>query len=275
MNFAGQHPDTRPDREFGWPGGLRASRRRAFTLLEVLVAIFVFSIVIAAIFSTLMLILRASAVGQAAAARAQRQRVVMNTIENSLMCVQSFQASPEYYSFIVENGDQPMLSFAARLPAVFPRNGKFFSPELGRDFKLRRVTFSLEPGADHRNYNLVLRQKPTLTDMDPGEQSDPLILAENVKKFSISCWDTNQEEWATEWDNTNALPPMVMIGLALGGDNNDNDTSPDAESQRTIIRAFSLPSSMMPTFVQLGPGGVGGQPGGQPGGRLALPITRP
>jgi type II secretion system protein J len=271
MNFPGQQPGIRPDRAAGLRGRMPTFRRRAFTLLEVLVAIFVFSIVIAAIFSTLMLILRASAVGQAAAARAQRQRVVMNTIENSLMCVQSFQASPDYYSFIVENGDQPTLSFAARLPAVFPRNGKFFDPDLGRDFKLRRVTFSLEPGADHRNYNLVLRQKPILTDMDASELSDPLILAENVKSFSISCWDTNQEDWVTEWDNTNSLPPMVMIGLALGGDNNDNDTSREAESQRTIIRAFSLPSSMMPAFVQLGPGGVGGQPGG----RLTLPINRP
>src|ERR1700688_1070703 len=101
---------------------MAARGRRAFTLLEVMVAIFIFSIVIAAICATLVLVLKATAVGKAAAQRAQRQRVVMNTIENSLMCVQSFQASSQYYSFIVQNGDQPMLSFAARLPAVFPRN---------------------------------------------------------------------------------------------------------------------------------------------------------
>jgi len=272
MNFACHEPGFQPARAHPAPG--RTFRDRAFTLLEVLVAIFIFSIVIAAIFSTLMLVLRASAVGRAAAARAQRQRVVMNTIENSLMCIQSFQASPDYYSFVVENGDQPTLSFAARLPAVFPRNGKFFSPDLGRDFKLRRVSFSLEPGANRRYYNLVLRQKPILTDMDAGEQSDPLILAENVKTFSISCWDTNQSDWVSEWDNTNALPPMVMVGLALGGENDDADTGRDAESQRTIIRAFSLPSSMMPVFVQLGAGGPGGVPGRQPGGGLAIPIPK-
>lgn len=244
---------------------------RAFTLLEVLVAIFIFSIVIAAICSTLILVLRATAVGRAAAARAQRQRVTMNTIENSLMCVQSFQADQQYYSFIVENGEQPVLSFAARLPAVFPRNGKFFNPDLGRDFKLRRVTFTLEPGLNHQN-NLVLRQKPILTDMDPGEQSDPLILAQNVKTFSISCWDTNQSDWVSEWDSTNELPPMVMIGLALGDDNGDN--SREADSQRTIIRAFSLPSTMMPTVVQLGgAGGFGGGGIGQPGFHLPTPAV--
>lgn len=247
-----------------------ARSRRAFTLLEVMVAIFIFSIVIAAICSTLVLVLKATAIGRSAAERAQRQRVVMNTIENSLMCVQSFQASSQYYSFIVQNGDQPMLSFAARLPAVFPRNSKFFNPDLGRDFKLRRVTFTLEPGINRQN-NLVLRQKPILTDMDPGEQSDPLILAQNVRTFSISCWDTNQFEWVQEWDNTNQLPPMVMIGLVLGGDNNDNGT--EADSQRTIIRAFSLPSTMMPTVVQLGPGGGGVGGGGIGQGGFHLPAA--
>jgi len=233
---------------------------RAFTLVEVLVAIVLFSIVVAAICATLVLILRATTVGQAAAARAQRQRVVMNTLENSLMCIQSFQASPQYYSFIADSGDAPVLSFAARLPAVFPRNGKFISPELGRDFKLRRVTFSLEPGSDREN-NLVLRQKPILTDMDPGEVSDPVVLAQNVNKFIVECWDTNQMDWVDEWDNTNALPPMVRIGLILNSDNNNNNNNNNADSQPAIVRVFSLPSTMMPTVVQLGVGGGSGQPG--------------
>jgi len=239
--------------------------RRGFTLIEIMVSIVIFSIVIAAICATLMLIIRATEVGQAAAARAQRQRVVMNTIENSLMCIQSFQASPQYYSFIVANGDEPVLSFAARLPAVFPRSGKFINVEAGRDFNLRRVTFSLEPGSDQQN-NLVLRQKPILMDLDPTEQSDPLVLAQNVQTFSIECWDTNQLEWVTEWDNTNAIPPMVRIGLVLGGDHNENVG--EAGPPQTIVRVFSLPSTMMPTVVQLGPGGGSGRSPNQ----LAIPT---
>jgi prepilin-type N-terminal cleavage/methylation domain-containing protein len=259
------------------PPGIRPGKsRRAFTLIEIMVSIVIFSVVVAAICSTLMLIIRATEVGQAAAARAQRQRVVMSTIENSLMCVQSFQASPQYYSFITENGDAPILSFAARLPTVYPRNSKFINPALGRDFKLRRVTFTLEPGPDRQN-NLVLRQKPILTDMDEAEQNDPLILAQNVKKFAVECWDTNQLTWVDEWDNTNALPPMVLVELVLGDDNaeannnnnNYNYNNSDADSQRTIIRVFSLPSSTMPTVVQLG--GAGGGLGGRPGLQLPVP----
>ncbi len=250
----------------GQPGFRARRSSRGFTLLEVMVSIFVFSIVVAAICATLTLVLRATAVGRTAAARAQRQRITLSAIENSLMCIQSFQASSQYYNFIVQNGDQAELSFAARLPAVFPRNGKFFNPEMGRDFKLRRVTFSLEPGQDHQN-NLVLRQKPILMDMDADEQNNPLVLAQNVKSFTISCWDTNQSAWVDGWNDTNSLPPMVMVGLELG-DNSAND-SPDAQAQRTIVRVFSLPSTTMPTFVQLGAGGLGGN--GQPGFQLSIP----
>ncbi|MGA2871748.1 MAG: prepilin-type N-terminal cleavage/methylation domain-containing protein, partial [Verrucomicrobiota bacterium] len=65
-------------------GRRRLPLRRAFTLIEIMVSIVIFSIVVAAICSTLILVIRATEVGRVASERAQRQRVVMSTIENSL-----------------------------------------------------------------------------------------------------------------------------------------------------------------------------------------------
>lgn len=251
-------------------------RNSAFTLIEIMVAIAIFSMVVAAIFSTLLLVLRATQVGQSAAARAQRERVTMNTIENSLMCIQSFQASPKYYSFIVANGDSPVLSFASRVPEIFPRNGKF------GDFKMRRLTFSLEAEKDKNEYqgqkNLVLRQNPILMDMDADEQNNPLILARNVKNFSVECWDTNQLDWVTEWDDTNSIPPMLRVELVLAGNNDkNNNSSLKEDSDLTVVRAFSLPSTMMPVVVQMGAGGGGftPQPGQAPGQPPGLQVPPP
>jgi len=103
----------------------RLKSSRAFTLIEIMVSIAVFMLVMAAIYSTWALVMRATQVGQEAAARAQRQRIALRTLENSLMCIQSFQASQKYYSFNVVSGDNPILSFASRVPDIFPRNGKF------------------------------------------------------------------------------------------------------------------------------------------------------
>lgn len=220
-------------------------------MIEIMVAIAVFMMLIAVIYSTWALVMKATKVGQEAAAQAQRQRIALRTIEDSLMCIQSFQASQRYYFFNVENGDKPMLSFASRVPDVFPRNGKF------GEFNLRRVTFSLEAGIGGEN-DLVLRQNPILMDMDDDEQKSPLILARNVKKFDIECWDTNQMDWVTEWVDTNSIPPLMRVGLVLGG----NTAGGNSGSELTVVRAFTIPSSMMPAVVQRG--GAGGPAGGGP-----------
>jgi len=232
------------------------SGRRAFTLIEIMLAIMVFSIVLAAIYSTWILILRSTKVAQESAAQVQRQRMAVRTIEDSLMCVQSFQASLQYYTFIVQNGDAPVLSFVARLPADFLRGGRF------GDFNLRRLTFTVEAGPDSEN-DLVLRQSPILMDMDQDEQNFPLVLARNVKSFSVECWDTNALNWADTWDDTNSIPPMVRVTLALGGKKNDSSQS---APELDITRVIAIPSAMVPSVLQTGrAGGGGGNIGGNHG----------
>ena len=221
----------------------KTRRSRAFTLVEIMIAVAIFSMVVGAIYSTWSLILRASRTGQEAAAQVQRQRIALRTIEDSLTCIQSFQASMQYYSFIVQNGGEPVLSFAARLPATFPRNGKF------GDFDLRRVTFTVEPGPDSEK-DLVLRQNPILMTLSPDEQQHPLILARHVKNFVIECWNTNAMTWDDEWDLTNVIPPMVRISLVLGG--NANAGQPGASTpELSVTRIVALPSTTLPSGLQV------------------------
>jgi prepilin-type N-terminal cleavage/methylation domain-containing protein len=223
-------------------------RCRAFTLIEIMVAIAIFGMIVAAIYSTWVLILKSSRVGQEAAAQIQRQRIAVRTIEDSLTCVQSFQASMKYYYFVVQNGDQPMLSFTARVPAIFPRNGRF------GDFNLRRLTFTVEAGPDSEK-DLVLRQNPILMDVDSDEQSYPLILARNVKNFAVECLDTNNG-WVTEWNDTNSIPPQVRYTLVLGGHDDFRGAAPTLG----ITNVVTMRSSTMPSFVQMPRGGGGNNP---------------
>ena len=224
----------------------------AFTLVEIMVAILVFMLVVGAIYASWMALLRSRQVAQNVALQAQRQRITLHTLEDALMGIQSFQSSPQYYSFIVENGDSPTLSFAARVPEYFPRNGKFINPNTGRDFNLRRVTFALEAG-DGSEKNLVLRQNPVLMDLDDDEQKYPLVLAKNIGKFTIECWGTNvgssQGEWLDEWQDTNSIPTLIRVNLALG-------VTADAHAPEfSVARVFSIPSQTMPAAVHLGAGG--------------------
>jgi prepilin-type N-terminal cleavage/methylation domain-containing protein len=246
-----------------------AARRRGFTLIEVMVAVMVFSMVIAAIYATWALVMRATAVGQDSAAQAQRQRVVLRAIGDALMGVESFQASQQYYWFKLGNGQEPFLSFVAHLPETYPRNGKFVGAANGRDASSRRVTFSLANGADGER-DLVLRQSPILMDIDQDEQQYPLVLAENVREFKIEWWGTNElnnAQWNDEWDDTqtNTIPQMLRVHLVLGANTAKGKDAPDFSA--TCI--YTVPSQMMPAFVQRGVGGQNGA-GGSPG--LAIPT---
>ena len=233
-----------------------------------MVAIAIFALLVTAVYSTWVLIIKSSQVGMEAAAQVQRQRIAVRTIEDSLTCIQSFQASMQYYTFLVENGQSPQLSFVARVPDVFPRNGRF------GDFNLRRLTFTLENKSDSER-DLVLRQNPILMDIDPDEQAIPLVLARNVQDFIVECWDTNAMDWVDTWDNTNALPTMVRVTLALGSNlKNKNATGPTL----AITREIAMPSGTMPSAAQTGSanGGGGGRGGiAIPGGGPRNPSTNP
>ena len=233
---------------------MRRNSGIAFTLVEILIAIGIFSMVLAAIYSTWTAILRSSKVGLEAAAAVQRARIAGRTIEETLGSVQSFALNQNYYAFVAENGSEATLSFVSRLSPSFPRSGKF----AGLD--VRRVTFSLESAPDGGR-QLVLRQNPLLMDMDKDEKNYPLVLAKNVKEFKTEFWDNRLQDWIDEWKQTNQLPTLVKVTLSLA----DNKYS--SQVRQAVTRIVSLPSvTVLPVWqaprLQPGPGvGNPGAPG--------------
>ena len=217
--------------------------RAAFTLIEMMIAIGIFSLVLAAIYSSWTAILRASKTGLEVAASVQRLRIGVRMLEDSLGSAESFAANLPYYAFVAENGNQAALSFVARLSRTFPRSGKF------GDLDVRRVTFSLERGPDGTS-KLVLRQMPLVMEApDPDEKQNPIVLIKNVKSFDMQFLDANKNppEWVDEWteDKTNQLPKMVMITLKVG----DNPRNPQAVEE--ITRYISLPAVTVQRMWQL------------------------
>ncbi len=251
-------------------GAWRFAPRRAFTLLEMLIAISIFSLVLVAIYSSWTAILRSSKSGQRAAATMQRLRIVARVLENSLGSATLFVVNNKYYSFLAENGDEPSLSFVARLSKDFPRSGNF------GDFDLRRLFFSVEPGP-YGSRQLVMRQIPIMMDLNSGsdnriivdEKNHPVVLAKNVREFKFLLWDQQHNDWVDEWKLTNQLPRGIIVTLRLA------DTARSGSAQEEITRIISLPASGVPPMWQM-PRGMPGMPGMPgPGGIPPPGITPP
>lgn len=237
--------------------GTGALRERAFTLIEIMMAMALFGLLLASIYASWTLIIRSHQIGVAAAARIQRERIALRTIEEALCCVRSFEADRQHYGFVAENGDGGYLSFVACLPESFPRSGRF------GDFDVRRVSFSIEGGSDSQS-QLVLRQSPILMEMDQGEQDNPLVLAKGVNKMEFEFWDDRKKDWVDEWTATNQLPKMLKLTLGFTRPTAGSYVSSAGEE---VSRIIQLPSIMVPTAIQR----PGQQPGQPPGGLPGLP----
>lgn len=244
------------------PGRVRRRGRLAFTLIEIMMAMVIFSLVITAIYATWTLIIKSAKIGLEASAQLQRERIAMRTIEEALGCVRSFAADLRHYGFVAENGDGVTLSFVARLPESFPRGGRF------GDFDVRRVTFTLESGPDSER-QLVLRQSPILMDpdQDEDEKVHPLVLARGVNKMEFEFWDTRQNQWVDEWTQTNQLPKMMKVTLGFVV-RKPNQSYGATETRQELSRIVALPAMMVPVNYQRG----GGAP---PGGGVRVPQTPP
>lgn len=252
----------------------------AFTLIEIMVAIAILALIIVAIYSSWNAILKGSRVGLDAAAAAQRMRISMRTIHDSMLCACMFNANPTNYAFVADSSeDYSSVSFVAHLPKSFPRNGKF------GDLTTRRLTLAVEnePGSNTRQ--LVLRQRPLIMDFDKDEMEFPLVLARDVSKFIVEYSDPKTGDWLSDWDASNTLPREVRITLGLG--RLDNFSS---HPQDVVVSVVALPALPVPQQFQmpvgagagggtngsnvLGGGAKGGL-GGNLGGQKAISIPPP
>ncbi len=229
-------------------GQERLAKRRgqpAFTLIEILIALSIFALIITGIYTSWTAIHRATRIGLEASADAQRKRIAMRALEQSLGSVKYFLANETNYTFIAEGrGDSTYLSFVSHLPETFPRSALFeYQP-------MRRVNFSVEPGTNGLG-RLVLRQQPFLYEVNIDDSENPLVLANDVVAFNVEFLPDGAEEWEEEWLYTNELPVMAHVTLSFR----------HGESVYENHKLIALASSAVPAEFQLGVAGRGGARG--------------
>ena len=208
---------------------IRPSQRaaiRAFTLLEIMLAIGILTGLIVAIYASWSAILRSSQVGLDAAIDAHRMRVATRAIEEAIKSSVIYELNLPYYSFLTDTAsDFAAFSLVSRLSDSFPGSGLFY------DQPMRRVTFTVE--RSNQVNQLIMRQHPILAPLEDGEEPYPLVLANNVGVFALEFWDIQLNDWAPEWIYTNQFP--AMIRYSLGTIPPDTKQVPEDQVLRRIV----------------------------------------
>ena len=225
--------------------------RAAFTLLEVMIAITIFTLVMVAIYSSWSAVLKGSRIGMKAAAEVQRTRIAMRALEESLASAVMYVDNAKYYHFSSDtSGDNAYITFVARLPSSFPGSGLF------QDQDMRRVTFYVDKG------NLMLAQTTLLEATKKIGNPYTIALAPNVALFDMEFYDGIANKWFAEWISTNQLPRMVRVALAFG-DKNDLSRKPENMTIRSVYTGgFAITRT-------------GGAVGGGSGQQLAGVLRQP
>ncbi|MGA2177514.1 MAG: hypothetical protein ABSH38_21275 [Verrucomicrobiota bacterium] len=205
----------------------------AFTMLEVMVAITVFSFIMVSVLSCWKVIVTGKIVAEQAAAAAQRARIGIKSVEEALECaeISTSPSSIPYYAFLTDTSDKfASLSLAAHLPAAFPGSSLF------GDNVIRRVTFDVERGNDGQN-NLVMTQAPLLEALDGANTPYPITLARDVNVFMLEFWSIQDGDWVVSFDQTNQFPPMIRVTLGCG----HSAEHPEAPYE-VIVRTVAMPA---------------------------------
>jgi len=203
----------------------------AFTLLEIVIAITVFSFIMISVLGCWRCIVKGKMIAEEAAAAAQRARIGIKTVVEALTCGEISALNPQYYGFLNDtSGKFAALSMAARLPGDFPGSGTF------GDNVMRRVTFDVERDADGKD-NLIMNQSPLLAVLNDANTPYPITLARDVNVFMLEFWSVSDSAWIVSWDPTNQFPPMIRVTLGCG----HSAEHPDVP-YNLICRTVAMPS---------------------------------
>lgn len=214
----------------------RARGKEAFTILEIMIALFIFALVLTAIYSIWHGIVKGTTSGLKAAAEVQRSRVAMRTIEQAFRSARVFNDNIKYYYFIAESrGEQSAISMTCRLPSDFLGMG-FIDPNL----RMRRVDIFTRPGPDGTD-ELVVSHLPLLLETNVvGNEPYSIVLARDVSRFELEYLEPRKNEWVTEWIYTNMLPKLVRVTLGLGKLGGSSGQSQDLASQLIDLQAQNI-----------------------------------
>lgn len=181
-------------------------QQSGFTLLEVMIAMTLLSIMVTLLFSSLKVGAESWNKGENKIAEVNEKAVVYQFFKHHLPATRplwdDFSQEGRVFSF---QGEHDKLQFVSVFPASASRTGiQLFEVRLERG-EVGRILVALKPF-----YPLIEEQ---------AWEQDDVVLLEKVEKFEIKYFDKqlpgSEGEWKNSWQEKERLPALVKIKIVL------------------------------------------------------------
>lgn len=229
---------------------VRSSRRagRAFTLIEVMVAIAVLSMVSISIWAATSQTARTRDVVSESHEMHHQIRIAFELftrdISSAFLSLHRAQLEPTHDTIFLgrDHGSDDRVDFAA-----FTHQRRYF--DVNESDQCEIAYFLADDPDISGQMNLVRRESPIL-DLEPLEGGQYLVLVEDVAELDIQYFDMAMNEWQDEWDTTEVtgsvamLPHQVRIRLVIfdaQGDKVTYGTQVAIPMRSAILRAGFVP----------------------------------
>ena len=174
-----------------------------FTLLEVLIAMTLLSIMVTLLFSSLKVGAESWDRGETKIAEVNEKAVVYQFFKRYLPGIRpiwdEFSADERLFTF---QGTEKSLQFVSAFPSSAGRKG------------LQHFLISFDDNEEEAVLTVLL--KPFYPAKDGMEwEEEKVILLESIKKFSLSYFNKEENGWVDDWKEKQSLPALIKVQIEL------------------------------------------------------------
>ena len=183
--------------------GAGSGNRRGFTLVEVLLALSIFTLVTSMAAAAFWTVTKAWNRGNEMLEQLHYGDHAMEQLVSALRGAAWFSSKPSAFGFQMEAGK-----------AVWTTSGTAFLPP-DSHFRngLHRMSVSIDTAQGERG--LVVRAWPHLAEEDGERAADAWLVCPEADDFSCEWYDFDSSSWSQDWEETNSLPKLVRVTLRM------------------------------------------------------------
>ena len=205
------------------------NNKRAFTLLEIMLAVTILAVVATAVYATWSAGLAGWKRSASVTENLQRERVVMEALGELTQSIVYYSSKNSLYDIEgthnAQTGDS--ITFVTGSDLLLPVSEQIAAG-------MRRVTIALKRDARGHPF-LGIANAPAL-EPDDAPEGTTHVLSASVCGFGVRYRDPRNGTWADKWDESNLLPGAIEYTVAFGA--NDGRTPPVI-----VTRAIDLPAA--------------------------------
>jgi general secretion pathway protein J len=208
----------------------KPASRRAFTLLEIMLAVTIMTMVVTVVYSTWNVAFKSWRRSSEITESLQRQRIVMGVLTDLTSSAVYFGSDTKMYGVLGKenSGEGAEVSFVTSSDAALP-------PGEVALLGLRRVTLKLDTDSEGRKC-LSLANDPA-AGLPLGESEEVWhAISYDVTGLDIRYQDARDQNWYESWREDLTLPKAIEYSITFAA-------ADDRSQPVTIVRRVDLPSA--------------------------------